>query len=109
MSFLVSMGNSTPATTQAVFGMTSDYKQFNINLNGVNPEQQKIFEDFFVVVGGHSIVNILNSPYDFEDCSYIVVTGVDQELVYVDYVTLSNEDKEVINKFANLVTEIANL
>lgn len=102
------MGNSAPSTTQAVFGMTSDYKSFNIDLNNVTPEQKKICEDFFYVVGAHSSVNIINSSYNFEDFSYVVLSGVDNELVDLDYQTLSNEDKEKINTLYDFITEVSN-
>jgi len=108
MSFLISGGNSTPSTTKSVFGMTGDYKMFNLDLNTATVEQQNICEDFFSLIGYHSSVNITNSGYNFEDCTYVLVDGVDSENSELDYLTLSNEEKEKINKFSNLLIEISN-
>ena len=107
MSFLISGGNSTPSTTKSVFGMTYDCRMFNLDLNVATVEQQKIYEDFFSVIGYHSQVNIFNSGIDFEDCTYVLVDGVDSETTELDYLTLSNEEKEKINKFSNLLIEIS--
>ena len=107
MSFTIMMGNSAPATTEAVFGSTTDYKSFNINLDQATPEQQKICADLLALVGGHATVNILNSNHDFNDCTYIVVSGVEIDIVDVDYSALSNINKGKINAFANLLVSIA--
>ena len=107
MSFTIMMGNSAPATTEAVFGSTTDYKSFNLDIDQATPEQQKICTDFFGLVGGHATVNILNSNHDFNDCSYIVVLGVETDIVDVDYTSLSNINKGKINAFANLLVSIA--
>ena len=107
MSFIVTMGNSAPATTEAVFGNTDDFKQFYLNLDQATPDQQKICADFFALVGGHSGINIINSQHNFEDCSYVVVSGVDTEVVDVDYSSLSTTNKGKINAFANLLKSIA--
>lgn len=107
MSFTIMMGNSAPATTEAVFGSTTDYKSFNLDIDQATPEQQKICTDFFALVGGHATVNILNSNHDFNDCSYIVVSGVETDIVDVDYNSLSNINKGKINAFANLLKSLA--
>lgn len=108
MSFLISGGNSTPSTTKSVFGMTDDCRMFNLDLNTATVEQQNICEDFFSLIGYHSSINIINSGYNFEDCTYVLVDGVvDSETTELDYLTLSNEEKEKINKFSNLLIEIS--
>lgn len=107
MSFLISGGNSTPSTTKSVFGMTDDCRMFNLDLNVATAEQQKIYEDFFFVIGYHSSINIINSGYNFEDCSYVIVDGVDNEEIEIDYLSLTNEQKEKINIFASLLIEIS--
>ena len=101
------MSNSAPATTEAVFGATEDYKSFNLNLDQATAEQQKICADFFALVGGHATVNILNSAHDFQDCNYVVVSGVETDIVDVDYSTLTTAKKGKINAFANLLVSIA--
>lgn len=108
MSFIVQMGNSGSAGTEAVFGSTADYKSFSLNLDQASAEDQKICSDFFALVGGHTTVNILNSTHDFEDCNYVVVSGVEIDIVEIDYSTLSNINKGKINAFANLLKSIAN-
>lgn len=107
MSFLVSMGNSEPATTEAVFGITNEYKSFNLNLDQATPEQQQICATFFGFIGGHASINIINSAHSFIDCTYIVVSGVDEQFVEIDYAKLSNTNKGKINGFANLLKSIA--
>ena len=107
MSFTIMMGNSAPATTEAVFGSTTDYKSFNLNLDQVPATQQEICANFFALVGGHATVNILNSNHDFQDCNYVVVSGVETDIVDVDYSALSNINKGKINAFANLLVSIA--
>lgn len=107
MSFIVDMGNSGDVMTEAVFGSTTDYKSFNLNIDQATPEQQQICANFFALVGGHATVNILNSTHDFEDCTYVVVSGVETDVVDVDYTSLSNIDKGKINAFASLLKEIA--
>lgn len=107
MSFLISGGNSTPSTTKSVFGMTDDCKMFNLDLNTATVEQQNICEDFFSLIGYHSSINIINSGYNFEDCNYVIVDGVDNEEIEIDYLSLTNEQKEKINIFASLLIEIS--
>lgn len=107
MSFIVTMGNSTPATTEAVFGSTDDSKQFYLDLDQATAAEQKICADFFALVGGHTCVNILNSNHNFQDCNYVVVSGVEIDAVDVDYSTLSTTNKGKINAFANLLILIA--
>lgn len=101
------MSNSAPATTEAVFGETEDYKSYSLNLDQVSPEDQKVCADFLALVGGHATVNILNSAHNFQDCNYVVVSGVETDIVDVDYKALSNINKGKINAFANLLVSIA--
>lgn len=107
MSFTVMMSNSAPATTEAVFGETEDYKSYSLNLDQASPEDQKVCADFLALVGGHATVNILNSAHNFQDCNYVVVSGVETDIVDVDYTALSNINKGKINAFANLLVSIA--
>ena len=100
------MGNSTPATTEAVFGSV-DFKSFYLDLDQATPDQQKICTDFLALVGGHVMVNITNSSHDFDDCNYIVVNGIDEEIVEVDYSSLTATKKGKINNFANLLKSLA--
>jgi hypothetical protein len=107
MSFIVQMGNSGDVNTEAVFGATEDFKPFYLDLDQAPATQQKICTDFFALVGGHVTVNILNSAHNFEDCNYVVVSGVETDVVDVDYSALSNINKGKINAFANLLVSIA--
>lgn len=107
MSFIVIMGNSGDIGTEAVFGSTEDYKGFSLNLDQATEEQQQICANFLALVGGHVTVNILNSAHDFVDCNYVVVSGVETDVVDVDYSALSNTNKGKINAFANLLVSIA--
>ena len=107
MSFIVDMGNTGDLNNELVFGSTNDYKGFNLDLDQATPAQQEICANFFALVGGHVTVNILNSAHDFEDCAYVVVSGVETDVVDVDYSSLSNVNKGKINAFANLLKEIA--
>jgi len=110
MSFIVQMGNSGDAMTEAVFGAfgaTENYKSFSIDLDQAPAPQQEICANFFALVGGHVTVNILNSAHNFEDCNYVVVSGVETDVVDVDYSALSNINKGKINAFANLLVSIA--
>ena len=107
MSFIVDMGNTGDLNNELVFGSTNDYKGFNLDLDQATPAQQEICANFFALVGGHATVNILNSAHDFEDCAYVVVSGVETDVVDVDYSSLSNVNKGKINAFANLLKEIA--
>jgi hypothetical protein len=100
------MGNSTPATTEAVFGSV-DFKSFYLDLDQATPDQQKICADFFALVGGHASVNIINSQHDFDDCNYVVVNGIETDAVEVDYSSLTATKKGKINNFANLLKDLA--
>ena len=107
MSFTVIMGNSGDVLTEAVFGSTEDFKLYNLDLDQATPEQQEICANFLALVGGHATVNILNSAHNFEDCNYVVVSGIETDVVDVDYTALSNINKGKINAFANLLVSIA--
>lgn len=101
------MGNSGDVMTEAVFGTTEDFKPFYFDLDQAPAPQQEICANFFALVGGHVTVNILNSTHNFEDCNYIVVSGVETDVVDVDYSALSNINKGKINAFANLLKSLA--
>lgn len=107
MSFTVLMGNSGEPNSELAFGTTIDYKPFNLDIDQATPEQQKICTDFFALVGGHAAVTIINSAHEFIDCNYIVVSGVVDDVVEVNYSALSNINKGKINAFANLLVSIA--
>ena len=107
MSFIVDMGNSDDVNTEAVFGSTTDYTPFYLDIDQATPAQQEICANFFSLVGGHATVNILNSAHDFEDCTYVVVSGVETDVVDVDYSTLTAAKKGKINAFANLLKSLA--
>ena len=107
MSFIVDMGNTGDLNNELVFGSTTDYKSFNLDIDQAIPAQQEICANFFALVGGHATVNILNSAHDFEDCAYVVVSGVETDVVDVDYTSLSNINKGKINAFANLLKSLA--
>lgn len=107
MSFTVLMGNSGEPNAELVFGTTSDYKIFNLDIDRATPDQREICINFFALVGGHAAVTIINSDYEFIDCNYIVVSGVDNNAVEVDYSTLSNTNKDKITAFANLLISLA--
>lgn len=106
MSFIVTMGNSTPATTKAVFGNV-DLKSFYLDLDQATTNQQNVCSEFFNLVGGHVMVNIINSQYNFDDCNYVLVDGIDGEIVEIDYAVLSTSDKQKINAFADLLKSLA--
>lgn len=107
MSFTVLMGNSGDPNSELTFGTTIDYKPFNLDIDQATPEQQEICTNFFALVGGHAAVTIINSAHEFIDCNYIVVSGVVDDVVEVDYSSLSNINKGKINSFANLLVSIA--
>lgn len=107
MSFIVNMGNTGDLNNELVFGSTEDYKSFNLNLDQAPEDQQEICANFFALVGGHATVNILNSAHNFTDCNYVVASGVETDVVDVDYSALSNINKGKINSFANLLVSIA--
>ena len=101
------MGNTGILNKEIVFGSTQDYKPFNLDLDQATPAQQQICANFFALVGGHATVNILNSAHNFEDCNYVVASGVESDVVDVDYSALSNINKGKINAFANLLISLA--
>ena len=97
------MGNSGEPNAELVFGTTSDYKIFNLDIDRATPDQREICINFFALVGGHAAVTIINSAYEFIDCNYIVVSGVDNDAVEVDYSILSIVDKNIIDTFVELL------
>lgn len=107
MSFIVNMGNTGDLNNEMVFGSTENYKLFNLDLDQAPSAQQEICTNFFALVGGHATVNILNSAHNFEDCNYVVASGVESDVVDVDYSALSNINKGKINAFANLLISLA--
>lgn len=100
------MGNSFPATTKAVFGNV-DFKSFYLDLNEATAEQKTICSDFFNIVGGHFLVNIINSNYNFDDCNYVLESGIDEEITELDYSQLITKDKDKIDLFANLLKSLS--
>jgi len=106
MSFIVTMSNSEPATTKAVFGNT-EFKTFYLDLDQATASEQKTCADFLALVGGHITVNIINSNHDFDDCNYVLVNGMDGEIVEIDYSSLTTENKEKIDLFANMLKSLA--
>jgi hypothetical protein len=106
MGFIVTMGNSFPATTKAVFGNV-DFKSFYLDLNEATTQQKAICSDFLNIVGGHFSINIINSNYNFDDCNYVLENGIDEEITEVDYSQLTTQDQNKINLFANLLKSLA--
>ena len=101
------MGNTGDLNNEIVFGATEDFKGFNLNLDQATAEQHQICANFFALVGGHATINILNSSHNFQDCNYVVASGVDNDVVDLDYSTLSAINKGKVNAFANLLTSLA--
>ena len=107
MSFSVLMSESGQANKEQIFGTTDDCKLFVLDLDQATPAQQQICANFYALVGGHVTVNILNSDHNFEDCNYIVVSGIESDVVDVDYSALSKTNKGKVNAFANLLMSLA--
>ena len=100
------MGNSEPLTTRLIFGTKNDGIPFNLDLDTTTIEQEKICYDLFNLVGEHSSINILNSPYDFIDINCIIISGVDLENVDIDYSVLSSPNKIIVDEFVNLINSL---
>lgn len=101
------MANSGNGTAECVFGMTENSKPFNLNLDQATAEQQRICANFFELTEGHSLIDIINSSYEFNDCTYVVPSGVSLPILTIDYKSLSTTKKGKINAFANLLISIA--
>lgn len=107
MSFIVTIANSGNDSTECVFGMTENNKPFNLNLDQATVEQQRICVNFLELTEGYSLAEIINSPYDFNDCTYVVPSGVTLPILTINYKDLSTIKKGKINAFANLLISIA--
>jgi hypothetical protein len=108
MSYFIQMSTSEIPNNELVFGMTSDFKNFNIVLKDATQQNQQICNDIFNLVGGHMTVVITNSPYNFEDVNYILNGSVGTDVVEVDYSSLSVSDKEKVDNFSNLLLNSLN-
>lgn len=107
MSFNINMSNSGEEGIQTIFGKNDDGKSFSLKIDSATQEEKDICDNFISVVGMHSFVSISNSSHNFTLLGYVLVDGVDDDIVNIDYKTLSSSKKAKINAFANLLNSIA--
>ena len=110
MTFSISMGQAIPGTDiiEAIAFGTADFRRGFLNLETTNAESKLTYSDFLQIVDGHATVNIINSPYDFTDILISANCVIELDIIDIDYNLLSLENKEKIDKFANLLNSLAN-
>ena len=106
MNFLIMMGNSVDLNTKFLFGSTHDFRPFNLDINLATDAQKNICDNFFSLVGGSVSINIINSPYDFNDFNYITNSGINIDINSLDYSVLSYNDKNIIDEMVNLINSL---
>ncbi len=111
MTFSVSMGQAVPGTDiiEAISFGTADFRRGFLNLDTSNAECKLIYSDFLQIIGGHATVNIINSLHNFTDVLISANRVIELDIMDIDYNLLSLEDKEKIDKFAELLNSSVNL
>jgi hypothetical protein len=109
MTFSVSMGQAIPGTDiiETVSVGTIDFRRGFLRLETASLEYKTIYSDFLQIIGGHATVNIINSIHDFTDVLIVAELPIELDIVEIDYDTLSVDNKEKIDKFAELLNSIA--
>lgn len=105
MDINILSGNNSPETTNVVMGMYKD-KGVNIDISTVSLPAKQLYDAFFNMVGSHTSLSIVNSPYKFEG-NHVTPNVVTLQSVIIDFNSLSVADKQKVHSvFALLETSI---
>ena len=83
--------------TNIIFGVIGQYP----NEISINIEYSNLFDNFFNLIGKKSFVSLINVPIYFE-LNYVSNNNIDLEIIEIDYLSLSNQDKKIIDDFIKL-------
>ena len=83
--------------TNVIFGVIGQYP----NEISINIEYSNLFDNFFNLIGKKSYVSLINVPVYFE-LNYVSNNNIDLEIVEIDYLSLSNKNKKIIDDFIKL-------
>jgi hypothetical protein len=100
MFFFIVSGNNLPETTNVLMGnfvaFSGEERQISLNLDNADPDQKKIYDDFFNLVGNLTSVQIINSPYQI-DMNRVAPINIEQEAMELDYLLMNPSDKKIVD------------
>ena len=107
MTLNCSVSSSAPATTSALMGYY-DNKNYYLDLTTATVEQNQIVTDFLSVTGAHVSVEIDDVPGSVAFEGTIIIPGeADLDLVTINYINLTQSEKDKVNAYVALVASLA--
>lgn len=106
MTLNCSVSSSAPATTNVVMAYVNSNNVY-LDLSTASTEDVKIVNDFLNVIGNHMTVNILDyNGLDYFEANIIIPEETDFDIVTINYLTLNENDTNVVDDFINLIKSL---
>jgi hypothetical protein len=107
MTLNCSVSSSAPSTTNVVMGYVNNNNIY-LDLSTSPTADVKVVNDFILVIGNHITTNIENYPLDgyFETNIVLPYGDCDLDIINIDYNSLSDNDKNIVDQFVNLINEM---
>ena len=104
MSLVIISGNNLEAPLYKLMGDLDNgvIKNINIDVMDLNISDKNIVDEFYQLIGKHSRVDIINSPYKYTS-SNIIIDLIDSNIVELNYSNLSNVDKLKLDNYMNFL------
>lgn len=94
--FIVNTGSNLPENTNVLLGDLPGF-DFNFEISNFKPEDKLAYDAFFNLVGNHSSVLIINSPYEMNAFRIIPESNIAADIVEYDYSTMSAKNKAIVD------------
>ena len=106
MTLYCSVSSSAPATTNVIMGYY-DNKNYYLDLTAATVEQNQIITDFLSVTGMHVSIEIDDVPGSviFEG-TIIIPEEADLDLVTINYINLTQSEKNKVNSYVSLIASL---
>ena len=106
MTLNCSVSSSAPVNTYVAMGYY-DNKNYYLDLTTASDEQKNTVTEFLSVIGKHITVNVENVPGNimFEG-TIIIPEDADLDIVTVDYINLTQSEKNKVNSYVSLIASL---
>jgi hypothetical protein len=95
---------SSQANSNLLMGLITDPEQKDVSINRdtLSNINKEIYDNFFTEFGNHCGIDIDNCSIDF-DANRVTIDSVSSDPVQLDYQTLNEESKQIVDEFIILL------